>query len=135
MKKVLFVCIGNSARSQMAEGYLKAIGGGRFKVRSAGTNPASRVSSNAVKVMNEVGIDISGASPKMLTSEMIKDADLVVTMGCGVEKLCPYFNPAVMKKSVDWNLPDPKDQGIEFFREIRDRIKEKIDELIEEMDV
>ncbi|MHB0913184.1 MAG: arsenate reductase ArsC [Armatimonadota bacterium] len=127
MKKVLFVCIHNSGRSQMAEAFAKRLGAGVLEVESAGTAPTDSVNPQAVEVMEEVGYDMSGHYPKIMTSEMAGSADLVVTMGCGVA--CPV----VSAPSEDWGLEDPKGQPVEKVREIRDRIKEKVEELVERM--
>ena len=132
MKKVLFLCVGNSCRSQMAEGFAKLYGSPFLKVTSAGTKPASSVNPKAVEVMKELGIDITGQQPKILTSEMIQDADVLISMGCGVEESCPAD---LYDNFVDWDLDDPYDQSIEKYREIRDEIKKLVKALVEEIGI
>ena len=121
-KRVLILCTGNSARSQMAEGILRHDGGGRFEVESAGVNP-SRVRPEAVEAMREIGIDISDRKPKRLSVEMQLHADWAVTMGCG--DVCPYVPTTVD----DWDIPDPAGRPIEEVREIRDMIAERVEDL------
>jgi arsenate reductase (thioredoxin) len=124
---LLFVCVHNAGRSQMAEAFAKRYG---LKASSAGTVPASQVNPTVVEVMKEKGIDISSNVPRMLTSEMIRDAGLVVTMGCSVEEACPRPMLAQMqKKLVDWNLPDPRGKTIAEVRKIRDEIEKRVMEL------
>ncbi len=122
--KVAFVCVGNSCRSQMAEGFAKEYASDIFEVYSAGTDPSDKVKPNAIKVMKEVGIDISDQYPKLL-KEIPNELDILITMGCGVK--CPYI-PCEMRE--DWGLDDPDGQPIEFFRETRDIIENKVKELI-----
>ncbi len=125
--KILFVCVENSGRSQMAEAFAKKIG---IDASSAGTQPASEVNPVVVQVMKESGIDVSSARPRMLTTEMIEEADLVVTMGCSVDEVCPAPMIARMqKKLLDWDLEDPKGKFIEQVRRIRDEIALKVSEL------
>ena len=131
MKPVLFVCVGNSGRSQMAEALFNHLAKGKAKAISAGTEPASTVDPTVIKVMKEVGIDISGNKPKPLTPEMIDQANLVITMGCGAEAACP----ASWVETRDWGLEDPKDKPVEKVREIRDEIKARVTELLKEMEV
>ncbi len=126
---VLFVCVHNAGRSQMAAGYLQALAGDRVEVRSAGTAPRDTVNPSAVAAMLEEGIDISANTPKVLTDEAVKDSDYVITMGCG--DTCPYF-PG--KTYLDWVLDDPAGQGVEAVRPIRDKIRTHIEELIAEID-
>jgi protein-tyrosine-phosphatase len=126
---VLFVCVHNAGRSQMAAGYLKHRAGDRIEVRSAGTDPGERVNPAAVEAMAEEGIDISVNFPKKLTDEAVKDSDYVITMGCGDE--CPYF-PG--KTYLDWPLDDPAGQGLEAVRPIRDAVRKKVEALIAEID-
>ncbi len=127
--KVLFVCVGNSARSQMAESYYN-FKAGKGSARSAGTKPADRVSLKAVKAMAEVGLDISRAKPKLLTSEMVKEAELIIAMGCNVEESCPAFLLMDKAKLVDWGLQDPVDKGIDEVRRIRDQIIVNVEKLL-----
>ena len=122
---VLFVCVHNAGRSQMAAGFLQALGGGRIDVLSAGSQPAAQVNAVAVEAMAEVGIDLASAVPKVLTESAVLEADVVVTMGCGDE--CPYF-PG--KRYEDWVLDDPAGQGIEMVREVRDEIRRRVEALV-----
>lgn len=129
MKRVLFVCVENAGRSQMAEAFANHYGKGKIAAQSAGVKLADKVNAVAVTVMKEKGIDISANKPKMLTAQMAKDSDLVVTMGCGVGNICPgpFF-----KETIDWHLENPKDQPIEKVREIRDEIERRVKQLISE---
>jgi protein-tyrosine-phosphatase len=126
---VLFVCVHNAGRSQMAAGYLQALAGDRIEVRSAGSAPKDEINPSAVSAMLEEGIDISHNSPKILTPEAVKDSDYVITMGCG--DACPYF-PG--KTYLDWVLDDPAGQGVDAVRPIRDEIRAHIETLIAEID-
>ncbi len=125
---VLFVCVHNAGRSQMAAAYLNHLSKGRVEVLSAGSQPADQVNPAAVEAMKEEGIDITAETPKILTTEAVKASDVVVTMGCGDE--CPYF-PG--KRYEDWVLEDPAGKGVESVRPIRDEIKGRIQQLIEEL--
>jgi arsenate reductase (thioredoxin) len=126
---LLFVCVHNAGRSQMAEAFAKRYG---LKASSAGTVPASQVNPIVVEAMKEKGIDISSNVPRVLTSEMIREAGLVVTMGCSVEEACPRPMLAQMqKKLVDWDLPDPRGKSMAEVREIRDEIEKRVMELSE----
>ena len=129
MAHVLFVCLHNAGRSQMSRALFEQAVNGRHTSSSAGTTPAKQVHPEVVEVMNEVGIDVSGARPQKLTPELAAQADVLVTMGCGDE--CPYF-PG--KRYVDWDLPDPKGRPIEQVRAIRDDIRLRIGQLIRELD-
>ncbi|MEM2111256.1 MAG: arsenate reductase ArsC [Candidatus Bathyarchaeia archaeon] len=122
---MLFVCVQNANRSQMAEGFFNTLAGRRAIAKSAGNMPADRVNPIAVQVMKEAGIDISHHKPKMITAEMVKEADRVILMGCG-ENTCPI----VPKEVEDWQIQDPVGKGIEKFREIRDLIKGKAEGLL-----
>lgn len=126
---VLFVCIHNAGRSQMAAGYLKHLAGDRIEVRSAGTDPGDKVNPAAVEAMAEEGIDISVNFPKKLTDEAVKESDYVITMGCG--DTCPFF-PG--KTYLDWPLDDPAGQGVDAVRPIRDAVRTKVEALIAEID-
>jgi protein-tyrosine-phosphatase len=126
---VLFVCVHNAGRSQMAAGYLQHLAGDRVEVRSAGSMPGNLVNPSAVAAMAEEGIDISSAQPKVLTTEAVQASDYVITMGCG--DACPIF-PG--KKYLDWALDDPAGQGVEAVRPIRDEIRGLIEGLIAEID-
>lgn len=125
---VLFVCVHNAGRSQMAAGYLQALAGDRIQVLSAGSQPADQVNPVAVAAMAEDGIDIASEQPKVLTSGAVQDSDVVITMGCGDE--CPYF-PG--KRYEDWVLDDPAGQDIDAVRPIRDDIKRRIHDLIDSL--
>ncbi|MEV7647199.1 arsenate reductase ArsC [Arthrobacter sp. NPDC089319] len=125
---VLFVCVHNAGRSQMAAAYLSHLAQGAIEVRSAGSQPAEQVNPAAVEAMREEGIDISAEQPKALTTEAVKDSDVVVTMGCGDE--CPFF---AGKRYEDWVLEDPAGKGVESVRPIRDEIKGRIQQLISEL--
>jgi len=125
---ILFVCVHNAGRSQMAAGYAMALGGDRITVLSAGSEPGDRINPNAVAVMAEEGIDIAGNAPKILTTEAVRESDVVITMGCG--DTCPIF-PG--KRYEDWELDDPAGQGIEAVRPIRDDIKARIERLLAEL--
>ena len=125
---VLFVCVHNAGRSQMAAGFLTALGGDRVEVRSAGSAPADQVNPAAVAAMAEVGIDISAHTPKILTADAVETSDVVITMGCG--DTCPVF-PGVSYR--DWDLPDPAGQGIEAVRPIRDDIRNRVAALLDEL--
>ena len=125
---VLFVCVHNAGRSQMAAGFLTHLAGDRIEVRSAGTAPADTVNSAAVDAMAEIGIDISGQSPKILTPDTVEYSDVVITMGCG--DTCPVF-PGVSYR--DWALDDPAGKGVDAVRPIRDEIKARVEALIAEL--
>ncbi|MET9725858.1 arsenate reductase ArsC [Streptomyces zaomyceticus] len=129
LASVLFVCVHNAGRSQMAAGFLRHLAGNRVEVRSAGSIPGDRVNPAAVEAMAEVGVDISDQQPKVLTAEAVQASDYVITMGCG--DACPVF-PG--KKYLDWALEDPAGQGVEAVRPIRDGIKVLIEGLIAEID-
>ena len=122
---VLFVCVHNAGRSQMAAGFLRDIAGDRIEVRSAGSMPADQINPTAVEAMSELGIDITAEQPKVLTTEAVQASDVVITMGCG--DACPFF-PG--KRYEDWKLDDPAGQGIDAVRPIRDDIRARIEGLI-----
>ena len=125
---VLFVCVHNAGRSQMAAGFLSHLAGDRVEVRSAGSAPRDQVNAVAVEAMKELGIDISAETPKILTIDAVKASDVCITMGCG--DACPVF-PG--KRYLDWTLDDPAGQGIEAVRPIRDEIERRIKGLIAEL--
>jgi len=125
---ILFVCVHNAGRSQMAAGYAQTLGAGRIEVRSAGSEPTDRINPNAIAVMAEEGIDITGNAPKILTTDAVREADVVITMGCG--DTCPIF-PG--KRYEDWELTDPAGQPIEVVREVRDDIKARVEALLAEI--
>jgi arsenate reductase len=125
---VLFVCVHNAGRSQMAAGFLTHLANGRIEVRSAGSTPADQVNPVAAEAMKEVGIDITHETPKILTIDAVKASDVCITMGCG--DACPVF-PG--KRYLDWTLDDPAGRGIEAVRPIRDEIERRIKGLIAEL--
>ncbi len=125
---VLFVCVHNAGRSQMAAGFMREIGGDRVEVLSAGSAPKDSINPVAVAAMLEVGIDISNQQPKILTTEAVFESDAVITMGCG--DACPFF-PG--KRYEDWVLDDPAGQDIEFVRKVRDDIKSRVETLLSEI--
>ncbi|MBV6761406.1 arsenate reductase ArsC [Rhodococcus opacus] len=125
---VLFVCVHNAGRSQMAAGFLTHLAGSAIEVRSAGSAPADQVNPAAVEAMAEIGIDISAESPKILTVDAVQASDVVITMGCG--DTCPVF-PG--KSYRDWVLEDPAGRGVDAVRPIRDEIKAKVEALIAEL--
>lgn len=129
LPSVLFVCVHNAGRSQMAAAYLTHLAGDRIEVRSAGSAPAASVNSAVVEALAEEGIDISAETPKVLTSEAVQASDYVITMGCG--DVCPVF-PG--KTYLDWVLDDPAGQGVDSVRPIRDEIRGRIEALIAEID-
>lgn len=128
MKKILFVCIENAGRSQMAEAFGKKYSKEGIIISSAGIKPANNVHSMVILAMKEKGLDISKNNPKLLTAKMIQDVDLIITMGCGAQGICvTQFS----KPTIDWQLEDPKGKAIERVREIRNRIELKVQELIQ----
>lgn len=126
---VLFVCVHNAGRSQMAAGYVRALSGGRVEVRSAGSAPADALNPAVVEAMLEEGIDLRGEHPKVLTPDAVLASDVVITMGCG--DTCPVF-PG--KRYEDWQLDDPAGQGIDAVRPIRDAIRRRVEGLLEGLD-
>lgn len=125
---VLFVCVHNAGRSQMAAGFLRSLAGDRVEVLSAGSEPKDQINPVAVEAMAEVGVDIAGQTPKSLTVDAVKESDVVITMGCG--DACPIF-PG--KRYEDWELDDPAGQGIDAVRPIRDEIRGRVERLIGEL--
>ena len=130
MKTVLFVCVHNAGRSQMAAGFMRTLGAGKVEVLSAGSAPKDSINPVAVAAMAEVGIDIAYNVPKVLTPEAVQMSDVVITMGCG--DACPFY-PG--KRYEDWKLDDPAGEGIEQVRKIRDEIREKVAKLLAEITV
>ena len=126
---VMFVCVHNAGRSQMAQGFLQHLAGDRVEVRSSGTMPGDQVNPSAVAAMAELGIDISSATPKILTDEDVRASDYVITMGCGDK--CPFY-PG--KTYLDWVLEDPAGKGVESVGPIRDEIKILVENLVAEID-
>ena len=125
---VLFVCVHNAGRSQIAAGYLQALAGDRVEVRSAGSQPKDQINPVAVQVMAEEGIDIANNSPKVLTVQSVQESDVVITMGCG--DACPIY-PG--KRYEDWQLDDPAGQDVETVRRIRDEIRGRVETLLSEI--
>jgi arsenate reductase (thioredoxin) len=128
--QVLFVCVHNAGRSQMAAALVQHHGGGRVRVRSAGSAPADRVNPAVVEAMDEVGVDIRAEVPKLLTDDAVRESDVVVTMGCG--DACPFY-PG--KRYLDWDLPDPAGRGVDAVRPIRDEIDRRVRGLLGELGV
>jgi protein-tyrosine-phosphatase len=126
---VLFVCVHNAGRSQMAAGFLRELAGDRVEVLSAGTQPKNEINPMAIEAMAELGIDIAEQQPKVLTEEAVKASDYVITMGCGDE--CPWFPGKIY---LDWVLDDPAGLGVEAVRPIRDKIKDLVTALVAEID-
>ena len=129
LKKLLFVCIENAGRSQIAEAFAREYGKNLFIVSSAGNKPAKEINPTVVEVMKEKDIDISTNRPKLLTYQKVQDSDLIVTMGCNDQGICPgpFFKP-----TIDWKLEDPKGKTIEKVREIRDEIEQRVQKLMAE---
>jgi arsenate reductase (thioredoxin) len=127
MKKILFVCVENAGRSQMAEAFANKYGKDKVIASSAGNKPAEKVNPFVVDVLMEKGIDVSMSKPKLITAKMAKEVDLIVTMGCNDQGVCPgpFFRP-----TIEWHLEDPKGKPIEKVREIRDQIEHQVQELI-----
>jgi protein-tyrosine-phosphatase len=130
MKKILFVCVENAGRSQIAEAFAKKYGNNKFMVSSAGNKPAEKVNPIVVEAMEEKGIDMSQNKPKLITFDMAQEADLIVTMGCNDQGICPgpFFKP-----TIDWRLEDPKGKSIDRVRKIRDDIERRVKKLVTEM--
>jgi len=126
MKKVLFVCVENARRSQMAEAFLNKLAKSKVVAVSAGNRPASKVDAKAVEVMKEIGIDITQQRPKALTMKMVEEADVVITMGCGAD-VCPI----IPKRVEEWKIEDPAGKPIEKFREVRNEIRKRVEKLVE----
>jgi arsenate reductase len=125
---VMFVCVHNAGRSQMAAGFLTAMAGDRVEVRSAGTAPADSVNPAVVTAMGEVGIDLTAQTPKVLTPDAVQASDVVITMGCGDQ--CPYY-PGT--RYLDWKLDDPAGQGVDAVRVIRDEIRRRVEALVHDL--
>lgn len=128
MPGVLFLCIHNAGRSQMAAGFARSLSGDKVLILSGGSEPAENVNPVAIEVMNEVGIDIAGYVPQKFNDELLKSVDVIVTMGCG--DTCPYI-PG--KKYIDWPLDDPKGQPLDVVRRIRDEIKQNVSDLLSQL--
>jgi len=126
--KIVFVCVENARRSQMAQGFAEAFGQGNIEVYSAGSSPSSQIDPLVIEVMKEKGIDLSGKRPKSLNELPPVEMDYLVTMGC--EETCPAV---LAKKIIEWEIPDPKGQSIDVFRQVRDSIEEKVRDLLQEI--
>jgi len=131
MKQVLFVCVENAGRSQMAEAFANHYGKGKLVASSAGTLPSEKINPLVVEAMKEKGIDISENKPKLIDRKMIEEADIAIMMGCSVEEVCPA---PLLKKSINWNLEDPKGKKLEKVRQIRDEIEKRVLKLVSEVD-
>ena len=129
MKRVLFICVHNSGRSQMAEAFLNHIASGKVEAVSAGTMPVDHVQPDVITAMRELGIDISRQRPKALTADMLESADRVVTMGCSQEQVCP----ASLVPVEDWQLEDPEGQSLDKVRKIRDEIQSRVEKLVAQL--
>jgi len=129
-KKILFVCVENVGRSQMAEAFAKAYGTTKIEAASAGTMPSNEVNPIVVRVMQEKGIDLSVNKPKLITNQMVQEADVIIVMGCSADGFCPA---PLLNKVVDWGIEDPKGKPIEKVRETRDEIENKVKKLINEI--
>jgi protein-tyrosine-phosphatase len=129
MKRVLFVCVENAGRSQMAEAFAKTYGEGKLEAVSAGTMPAKEVNPIVVQVMQEKGIDLSGNRPKLIANQMVQEADVIIVMGCSAQGFCPA---PLLNKVTDWGIEDPKGKPIEKVREIRDEIEKRVKMLVDE---
>jgi protein-tyrosine-phosphatase len=129
MRKILFVCVENAGRSQMAEAFARAYGKGKVEAVSAGTMPAKEVSPVVVQVMREKGLDISANRPKLIANQMVQGADTIIVMGCSAEGFCPA---PLLNKVIDWGIEDPKGEPIEKVRGIRDEIEKRVRTLLDE---
>jgi len=129
MRRILFVCVENAGRSQMAEAFAKAYGKGKVEAASAGTMPAKEVSPVVVQAMREKGLDISANKPKLIANQMVQEADTIIVMGCSAEGFCPA---PLLNKVVDWGIEDQKGKPIEKVREIRDEIEKKARIMLDE---
>jgi len=130
MKKILFVCVENTGRSQMAEGFFRKIAPDGYQGISAGTKPANQINPLAIQVMNEINIDISQHKSKLISSKMIKNSDIVVNMGCMDKESCPAL---FVEEIDDWGIQDPKEKPIDQVRKIRDSIETKVNKLVSEL--
>jgi arsenate reductase len=127
LKRILFVCVENAGRSQMAEAFARLYGTGKIEASSAGTMPAAKVNPLVVQVMREKRVDLSGSKPKLITNQMVQEADTIIVMGCSAQGFCPA---PLLNKVVDWGIEDPKGKPIEKIREIRDEIERRVNKLI-----
>lgn len=131
MKKILFVCVENAGRSQMAEAFFKKFMPKGFEVISAGTKPSDKVNPIVLQAMNEIGIDMKNQTPKTISQQIISESEKTVNMGCVDQESCPTL---FLKDVLDWQIPDPKGKSIEQVREIRDQIKSKVKDLIKSLE-
>ncbi len=131
MKRILFVCVENAGRSQMAEAFARLYGDGKIEASSAGTMPANEVNPMVVHVVREKGIDLSGNKPKLTNGQIVRKADTIIVMGCNAQGFCPA---PLLNRVVDWGIYDPKGKSIERVREIRDEIEKRVKRLINEAD-
>ena len=129
MKKILFVCVENAGRSQMAEAFAKVCGEGKVEATSAGTMPAEKVNPVVVQVMKEKSIDLSANKPKLITGKMVQEADTIIVMGCSAEGFCPA---PLLNKVIDWGIEDPKGKTLDKVREIRNEIERRVRTMLEE---
>jgi len=129
MRKILFVCVENAGRSQMAEGFAKHYGKGKIEAISAGTIPSNEINPLVIQVMQEKGIDISVNKPKLINNQMVQDADTIIVMGCSAQGFCPA---PLIDKVIDWKIEDPKGKSLEKVREIREEIEKRVKDLIEQ---
>lgn len=130
-KKILFVCVENAGRSQMAEGFFRKFAPRGYEAQSAGTQPVAEINPIAIQAMKEVGIDISKQTPKLISDIIIKNSNKIVNMGCMDKDACPAL---FLDNVDDWNIPDPKEKPIEQVREIRDKIEHKVNELVSNLE-
>ena len=131
MREILFVCVENAGRSQMAEAFANRYGKGMVEAFSAGTMPSNEVNPVVVQVMLEKGFDLSKNKPRLITGQLVQEADMIIVMGCSAQGFCPA---PLLNKVIDWGIEDPKDKPIEKVREIRDQIERRVKTLIEETD-
>jgi len=131
MKKVLFVCVENAGRSQMAEAFATEYGKSKVEALSAGTMPSNEINPMVAQVMLEKGFDISKNKPKLITGQMVQEADIVIVMGCSAQGFCPA---PLLNKVIDWGIEDPKNKPVEKVREIRDEIERRVRGFIQEID-
>ncbi|MGA2768600.1 MAG: arsenate reductase ArsC [Candidatus Bathyarchaeia archaeon] len=131
MKRILFVCVENAGRSQMAEAFARLYGDGKIEASSAGTMPANEVNPMVVQVMREKGIDLLANKPKLITNQMVQEAETIIVMGCSAQGFCPA---PLLNRVVDWGIDDPKGKSIERVMEMRDEIEKRVKRLINEAD-
>jgi protein-tyrosine-phosphatase len=130
MKRILFVCVENAGRSQMAEAFAEGYGNNKVEAMSAGTMPSNEVNPLVIQVMQEKGIDISKNKPKQITTQMVQEADTIIVMGCSAQGFCPA---PLLNKVTDWNIEDPKGKPLEKVREIRNEIEKRVRKLVDDL--